>query len=545
MKHQLRRTFLRNGLIATGAFSPFSTTLLAQRSRLYTPSPSMDTTSPGIQQLLQVAIDAAIAAGASYVDCRLTHTKQRSFLQIGVRDNRMGGEVKDTEDVTIGIRSLVAGYWGATAGPIVSRDEMAQLARESVVLAKGGAATGKREVVLADRPVVKNGTWVMPIAIDPFALHPSEVVDRLAGLQVFVNNLPMTGADPLTAIFQVQTKEFLASDGCSFTQKTYLSNGGTSVTYAHEGNKMQAEIESLSPAGVGFELFDEVRLREEFRKVRETLIEDIMLPVNPVDVGRYNALIRTPAVAGILSSTIGAATEVDRVLGHEANATGTSYLKDLEEDVGTFIVGNSLINVTADRTMTGGAATVQWDDEGVAAERFPLIQRGVVTDLQTNREGAGWMTPVYARTNVPVRSRGCASAPNAVDPSMVHTSNLSLQPTEENASEEALMKSLDNGIYLSQLWSDTDFQQLNGWGFSRRCFDIKKGKKAAILANVGILFRAPEFWKSVQALGDTASAQTVGVQARKGQPQQRSYHSISAVPMIIKDLNVIDFMRKA
>jgi hypothetical protein len=37
----------------------------------------------------------------------------------------------------------------------------------------------------------------------------------------------------------------------------------------------------------------------------------------------------------------------------------------------------------------------------------------------------------------------------------------------------------------------------------------------------------------------------VGVSETKGEPPQTSYHSVTAVPVIVKDLSVVDFRRKA
>ena len=208
-------------------------------------------------------------------------------------------------------------------------------------------------------------------------------------------------------------------------------------------------------------------------------------------------------------------------------------------------VGNQFLNVTADRTMAGGAATVQWDDEGVTPTEFPLVQHGVITDVQTNREGAGWMRDVYARTQSPVRSHGCAYAPTAVDPTVVHTANLRMQPSATSASEADLLNLVGNGIFFAEFTPMLDFQQLSGFGVNNWVYEIKGGKKTAMLANAGALFRAPEFWKSVQAIGDATSAETIGIPAQKGQPTQRSVHSVSAVPVVVKDLSVIDVMRKA
>lgn len=499
--------------------------------------------NPDIRGILKSGVDAAMKAGASYADCRFTYTRNRYIETGGV--GRVGAAF-DTESITVGVRSLVNGYWGFAADTIWDRAEIARLAKESVSLASGGASTGVREVVFADRDIVSDESWVMPVEIDPFEVHPSEILDRLGGLAVYTSNLPMTGTGKNQASFTQQNKHFFASDGCSFNSKTYLSNCSFNVSVSDGKRSLSASVSSLTPAGVGFEIYNEAGIRKEIYEISERLKEDLKLPVKSVDVGRYETLIGAKGMARILSGTVGAATEIDRVLGHEANATGTSYLKDPKDDLNKFVIGNDLLNVTADRDSLKGAATVKWDDEGVKTKAFKLVERGVIKDFQTNREGAGWARDVYDVHSMPFESNGCAYAPQAVDPATVHTANLSVRPGDDNSvTEGSLLAGIEDGIYFPSLAVTPDFQQLSVFASSPACYEIKKGKKSAFLINAGTLFRAPEFWKSVARMGGADSAQTFGLSERKGQPQQVSFHSITAVPSVVKDLSLIDIQRKA
>lgn len=542
---QARRKFIKNSIVLTGSLYPLSR---ANSLGLYTEADNTELSGKilevqNLKEAMKVAVDAAISAGASYADCRFTHTKERRiYVATGILTYG-----NDQESITVGIRSLVNGYWGFASGTSWTKDEMARLANESVGLAVGGVRTGQREVVLAPRSVVPDESWIMPVEIDPFSIHPNEIMDRLGGLSVFATNL-INGND-LTNVeshFVQQDKHFLASDGCSFSQKTYLSHGALGIQVTDGSRRIGGNISSLSPAGVGFELFNEARLREEIRELKEELEEDLKLPVQPVDVGRYDTLIGASAVASILSKTVGAATEIDRIMGHEANATGTSYLQDPPKDIGSYTVGNDMLNVVANRNERGGAATVKWDDEGVASTIFPLVTKGVVQDLLTDREGAAWVKDGYSRNNLSFSSRGCAYAPEAVNPPSIHTSNLTMVPNSGGGTAQTLMKDIPKGIYFSNFnMVDPDFQQLSVFAANPACYEIKDGKKSALLLNGGTLFRTPEFWKSVIAAGNEDSAVRYGIAERKGQPQQASVHSVTATPVVVKDLSVIDIRRKA
>lgn len=546
MLRQSRRTFVKNGLIVAGSLYPLSKADALHRfsDGSYLGGLDAEGVNPDIKSILKLGVDAAMKAGASYADCRFTYTRTRS---IGVQGAGQLGNASDTESITVGIRSLVNGYWGFAADTLWDKSEMVRLAKESVSLASGGALTGVREVVFAEREIVKDESWVTPVEIDPFDIHPAEILDRLGGLAVYTSNLPMTGAGNNLAVFVQQNKHFLASDGCSFNQKTYLSNCSFSVGVSDDNRRsLSAAVPSLTPASVGFEIYDEARIRDEIYEISERLKKDLKLPFKPVEVGRYETLIGAEGMARILSGTVGAATEIDRILGHEANATGTSYLKDPKEDLNKFVVGNDLLNVTADRDAPRGAATVKWDDEGVKSKAFKLVEKGIIKDFQTNREGAGWARDGYEAYSMPFESKGCAYAPQAVDPVTVHTANMSVRPGDDNSvTEESLLAGIEDGIYFPSLGVMPDFQQLSIFAASPICYEIKKGKKSGFLINAGTLFRTPEFWKSVARIGGMDSARTVGLSERKGQPQQTSMHSVTAVPSVVKDLSLIDIQRKA
>jgi hypothetical protein len=75
-----------------------------------------------------------------------------------------------------------------------------------------------------------------------------------------------------------------------------------------------------------------------------------------------------------------------------------------------------------------------------------------------------------------------------------------------------------------------------------RFYQVKRGRKVARLPSegVGILFRAPEFWKSLLALGGADSVQPVAVRAVKGEPEQETWHTVEAPPILLRQLAVID-----
>lgn len=501
------------------------------------PVPPID--DPRLKELVQRALDAAKLAGSLYADARLTHTRTRVYDQSGVW-------VKDSESMTVGVRALSSGYWGFASGPVWSLDEMARLGKEASLQAKTNALGKPRSIELGTIPVVRDAHWTMPVAIDPFTVHPSQVVDMMSGISEYAKRRPYGTGAGIKARFDIQDKCFASSDGSYFTQRVYRSAGECVVGYKEsEQRKGAGSIDSLSVAGVGYELFNEASIRTEIDEIMEDIKADLSLPVKPVDVGRFDTVMPASGIAGLLDSTIGAATELDRALGYEANAGGTSYLNDPDAMLGQYAIGTSALNVTGNRNDVGGAATVAWDDEAVVPASFPIVSNGVLVDYQTTREGAGWLRDYYGKGGRPIQSHGCAFAPAAVDAPMSHTANLVLVPgAEKKHNFESLYGTLDNGIAFKNLQISIDFQQLNGLAFGN-AYEVIKGKKTAHLVGAGVLFRAPELWKSIKLFGGSDSVRTYGLQASKGQPAQMAYHSVTAVPALLDKLTIIDVKRKA
>lgn len=544
MTRASRRTFLKVGasLAGAAAMASLPRPLLATVGSRPEPVPPIE--DPRLEALASRALDAARSQGAAYADVRLTHTRERGFSPA----------ITELESLEVGVRVLVDGCWGLASGPIWSPDEMARLGREAVHQARANAFGQRRRVELAPVPVVEGGHWVMPVERDPFTVSPFEIQDFLESLATYTNYLPpRTSTAHHSARFTMQDKAFASTDGSFCTQRLHRAAGGfTFKVKLRDGQIGMGTLDCLTPAGLGWELFTAARvagvreepLREVIRRTLEELKADMALPTKPVEIGRYDTAMDALSVARLVDATLGRATELDRALGYEANASGTSYLDDPSAMVGRHQMGAPALVLHADRGDQGGAATVRWDDEGVEPHSFTLVRDGVLTDFQTTRESACWLGDYYAKIGEPVRSHGCASAPSAVAAPLQHRPNLTLEPGSGSRGFDALVSDLDHGIALKSAAVDMDFQQLNGLG-TGRMFEVKRGKRVARLVGASFLFRAPELWKGLIAVGGANSARRYGFGDQKGEPAQTCYHSVNAPAAGFQQLTVIDPRRKA
>jgi TldD protein len=538
-----RRSFLKTGA-AMAAIATVPRPLYAQFEGKREPLPPIE--DPRLATLAARALDSARSEGANYADVRLSHTRTRNFFE---------STTSDMEDMEVGVRALVQGYWGFASGPVWSPDEMARLGREAVRQAKTNALGKPRLVTLAPAPIVQNGNWAMPVALDPFEISPFETQDQLTSLKLCARRIPYGRLTKNQATSTRQEKAFASTVGSYCTQRLYLTRGelvvAIDLSSKHRPN-VETSLDCVSPAGLGWELYAADRiprvrdhpLHDELRMRAEEARADGMLPIKALDVGRFDTVFDASSVASLVDGTLGHATELDRALGYEANAGGTSYLSDPSGMLGVYQAGAPLLSVAANRSEAGGAATTKWDDEGIAPDEFAIVKDGLLIDFQTTRESAGWLKDAYAKKGTPVRSHGCARAPSAVHAPVQHIPNLSIAPGREAGDFDALVSAMADGVAIKQASVDMDYQLESGLGFGG-VFEVKKGKRIAKYQSAGFLFRSTDLWKSLLGVGGDAELRRYGFDGHKGEPPQTCCHSVTAAPAVVKGLTLIDPLRKA
>lgn len=509
-----------------------------------------------VHTLAMAAIDAARAAGAVYADVRLTRTIDEEFYVSWAVTEWSPGPY-DNEQLGLGVRALVNGYWGFAGTPYWTVDEAARVATAAVGQAKSNAKGPARPIELGHVPVV-TGNWTTPIAIDPLRLSWEEKLDDLRATIVTVRHMlpnwtrlgrelrPGASGAQIVAKCTRQEQVLATTEGSYVSQTLYQSSGN--MPLASGGEYMPAR--GLTLAGRGWELLADANVIAQLPRLLADFELRLAIPEKPVEVGRYEVVCDAATMAGVLDATLGRATEVDRAFGYEANATGTSYLgPDPLTMLGTS-VANSMITVTANRSLPTGLATVKWDSDGVAPEDFTLVREGTLVDYQTTREQAAWLAPWYTKAGTPVRSHGCAAAQDATQLTMQMTPNLALAPAAAGTDVEALVTGLTDGIVIEGGETQTDFQCRNGTITvdplkGQRIYQVKRGKRVARLRDAGVLFTASDFWKNVTTLGGAASVEHLPGREAKGEPSQETTHTVSAVPAALKSATVIDMKRKA
>jgi TldD protein len=482
-------------------------------------------------KLADMALALAKAAGASYADVRIGRS-EREFIR--ARERRLE-EFDATLTVGFGVRVLIDGSWGFAGSEVVEENEI----RRAVALAADNARAARtiqaNPIVLEDIPAYQED-WVMPMRRDPFAVSAADKAAKLAA----INAAALTaGADYCTAFLSFVREEtlFASSRGSRIAQTRVRSHPRFEVTAVDKPSGRFATRASLAaPRGAGWEYVEAQDLVGEATLAAQQAREK--LAAKPVDPGKYDLVIDPTNLWLTIHESVGHATELDRALGWEANFAGTSFVTP--DKLGKLQFGSALMNVTADRSQPSGLATTAFDDDGVrcAGAEFPIITQGVFQNYQ--------MAIGQAALIGRARSNGCAYADSPTAFPIQRMPNVSLEPNPQASSLEDLFAGVDDGIYVVGEGSWSIDQQRYNFQFGGQLFyEIKNGKRGAMLRDVAYQGRTPDFWNAMDGLGDK-STRFVGGSffCGKGQPAQLAAVSHGAVPARFRQINVLNTERK-
>src|SRR5262245_48444470 len=152
------------------------------------------------------------------------------------------------------------------------------------------------------------------------------------------------------------------------------------------------------------------------------------LRAKSVEAGPYDLILEPTNLWLTIHESIGHSTELDRAIGEEANYAGTSFVAPPEKMIGKLKFGPEFMNIQADRTQEGSLSRVQWDDEGVPADKWLVIEKGIFKDYQTTREQVSRIRELTGVT----RSHGCSFAESWDSVQFQRMPNISLLPGERD-----------------------------------------------------------------------------------------------------------------
>ncbi|MCX6639954.1 MAG: TldD/PmbA family protein [bacterium] len=477
-----------------------------------------------MKELAENAIDHALRIGASYADIRIVEMQKENIL---VRNGQIS-ELDMVDDLGFGVRVLVDGAWGFASSANVQKGEIGKKVELAVKIARASASLKAEDVQLAPEPPHRD-IWVTPYTIDPFTIPLNEKLDLLMAIDEILRKSPQIAVAASSMSFRKKRQWMATSEGSLIYQTLLRSGAGFSATAVKDGD-VQVRSYPSSFGGqyisCGYELVLSLRLLEKAPEIRDQAVG--LLSADPCPSGKKDLILDSSQLALQIHESVGHPTELDRVLGMEANFAGTSFAT--MDKLGSFQYGSPIVNLICDNTIPAGLATCGYDDDAVRSQLWALVHEGRFIGYQFNRElaykvGLG-------------RSVGCNRADGWSHIPIIRNSNISLMPGDKTYDD--LIGSVDDGIFMStnRSWS-IDQKRLNFQFGCEIAWEIKGGKLGRMLKNPNYQGITYEFWRSCAAIANSDHWTLWGVpNCGKGQPGQVAEMSHGASPALFTNITV-------
>ena len=540
-----RRTFLNFSSLALGAtLLPFSRAIAAEELLSTMPVAAK-------KALADVALNAATKAGASYCDVRIG----RYLNQFIVTRDLNVENVANTESAGVGVRVICNGAYGFAATSDMSSDGIANAARQAVAIAKANAKLQSEPVRLAPVKGVGDVSWATPIKKDWRAVPIKEKADLL----IAANKAGMdNGANFMQSmLFQVNQQKFFAStDGSYIDQDVHRLWAPFQATAVDKATgKFRSRSGLSSPVGKGYEYLD-ARPEHKIKAAGGVatlytesydIIEDAKaagrdakrkLTAKSVLPGKYDLMLSPEHLWLTIHENVGHPTELDRVLGYEANYAGTSFATLDKWQTKSFKYGAPIVNLYADKTRPGSLGCVGYDDEGVKTKQWDIIKDGILVNYQATRDQAHIIGEK--------ESHGCSYADSWNSVQFQRMPNVSLAAGKKKLTPDEMVKDIKKGIYIVGDGSFSIDQQRYNFQFGGQLFyEIKDGKIGQMLEDVAYQANTQEFWNACTAICDERDWRMGGsFFDGKGQPGQVSAVSHGSSTTRFDGINVINTARK-
>ena len=511
-----------------------SATATALATRLFAAPGGSTKPNPELENLGAVALREAKKLKASYCDIRIIRYRRQS---ISARLNPERGTGKTLEVPNVfnsgsfgfGVRVIAEGAWGFAASPFVDKDEIARMTREAVAVAKANAVLRAKPVVLAPVKAYRD-RWQTPHERDPFEVTVEEKLDLVRAAAAEAKKERQVFSSDCNLTFRSEDKYFASSEGSSIQQLNLQAYAEVSAT-AGDLSRALSRTRRYQPPQVtaGYEYIPVMNMVENARRIREEVVEHLKAP--PVDPGRKDLVLLPSHLWLTIHESVGHSTELDRALGYEANYAGTSFLTP--DKMGKERIGSDIMNVWGDRTNERGLATTGYDDDGVKATKFPIIQKGVFTHYQTIRDQAHLVGEK--------ESRACCYADNWSSVPFQRMPNVWLEPGKADTTLDSLISGVDDGILVEGNGSFSIDQQRYNFQFGGDAFwAIKGGKKRGMLSRVAYQSRTTDFWRACDGIAGPSYWQQWGAANDvKGEPAQINSVSHGCSPARFRQINVL------
>ncbi|OGP73394.1 MAG: peptidase C69, partial [Deltaproteobacteria bacterium RBG_16_49_23] len=425
------------------------------------------------------------------------------------------------------IRVLFRGAWGFASSSKMTKREMEAVFAKALKIARASLKAKGNDVVypFSSQRVDQYRT---PISIDPLEVPPEKKLNLLlTSDEIIRRNKGVKISEAFMGSYKTE-KTFASTEG-SYIEQEIVECGGGIAAIAIDGGEVQVRSYPNSHRGNfaarGYEWIEALTLQSHAERIAEEAVR--LLSAKPCPTKDTTLILDNSQLALQIHESIGHPIELDRVLGTETSYAGASFIRP--EMVGCFKYGSEIVNIVADATYPGGLGTFGYDDEGIQAQRVPIVSKGVLVNLLTSRETA---RTLGKESNGTMRADGWNRIP------LIRMTNINLEPGEWTLGD--MISDTEEGLFLStnRSWSIDD-KRINFQFGTEIGWEIKKGRLGEMIKNPTYTGITPQFWNSCDAIASQDHWQMWGTpNCGKGEPGQIAHVGHGAAPARFRNVEV-------
>ncbi len=414
----------------------------------------------------------------------------------------------------IGVRVRLKSAWGFASVDSWEKTEALEALRRAIKIAKASSlAKRKDDGNLVEEPAHQD-TYVVSVKENPFDKDLEEKVAFLKETNIRIRDSHETIRMYLTN-YQARKVDtwFFSSEGAQIHQVLPYTGAQHTAVAVAPPEIQRRTLENFQSRG--WEAIEDLDLFSLAEKVgKEVAVLATQAKKSPSGV---IPLILEPYQLGLtIHESLGHPTELDRVLGYEADFAGTSFMTP--DKLGILKYGNERVTMTNDPTMKGVLAHYKYDDEGTLAKKFHPVKEGIFQEYQSDREHAGMLERKFSTGNSKAQSYRFVP--------IIRMANLYMEPDPSgyNGIEE-LIEDTKYGVYgLNWKSHSISDKRVNFQFATQMGYLIENGEIKHPIKNLTYQGITTDFWNSVS--GMTKQMQIWGLPyCGKGAPMQVGYVS--------------------
>jgi TldD protein len=476
----------------------------------------------GFEALARRALDTASVRGAHYADIRFENILGE---RIEVR-NGVVASLADGRGCGYGIRALVDGAWGFAASSDLTETGIDRTAARAVAIARASAAMARERFGEAPAQAYVD-RYATPIVRDPRNVPLGERVALLLEAEKLAHASDRVNVGRSWLDLWRTEKFFYSTIGSAIEQTIVQTGSGVQAMAVGDGDVQTRTYPGdvgLYKSG-GWEIVEEAALTQNAQRIGEEATALLTAPQCPS--GTFDVILGGSQVSLQIHESCGHPAELDRVMGWEANFSGTSFLE--VSQLGKLRYGSPAVTIVVDNNLPFGMATCGYDDEGTKSGVSDIVRDGVLRGYEMSNDTA---RAIGRTSNACVRAQSWEFVP------MIRMCNLNLLPGD--VPFEGLFDGVRDGIYMesNRSWSIDD-RRLNFQFGCQIGWEIKNGKRGRMLKNPTYAGMTPRFWNGCDAIADAASWNAWGTpNCGKGEPMQTGRTTQAASPARFRNVSV-------